>query len=146
MSPHLPVPSTSRRAFLHRGALGAVALLLGCETSPPSGGDTASGSDAGRSDALAGFDGSLDAPPTANRAPVWDAIPALAFVHGVASSISVAGYLRDPDGDRLVLSKNDVALPPGVTFDAAALRFVYDGVGGVASTEGHVLTADDGRA
>jgi hypothetical protein len=38
-----------------------------------------------------------------------------------------------------------VALPAGVTFDAASKRFVYDGVGAVGSTSGHVLTADDGR-
>jgi hypothetical protein len=38
-----------------------------------------------------------------------------------------------------------VALPVGVTFDAANKRFVYDGIGALGSTNNVVLTADDGK-
>ena len=76
--------------------------------------------------------------------PVWSAVPAIAFVQGVAASISIASYVSDPDGDALTLTKNAVELPPGVTFDAANKQFIYDGIGAIGSTSGHVLTAEDG--
>jgi hypothetical protein len=47
--------------------------------------------------------------------------------------------------DVLTITKNSIALPAGVTYDAAGKRFVYDGVGAVGSTTGHVLTANDGQ-
>jgi hypothetical protein len=59
--------------------------------------------------------------------------------------VSIAAYASDPDGDALTITKNAAALPAGVTYDAAGKRFVYDGIGAVASTSGHVLTADDGK-
>jgi hypothetical protein len=84
-------------------------------------------------------------PPGVNHAPVWQAISTIAFTQGVAATFSIAGFVSDADGDSLTILKNSAALPPGVTYDAANKRFVYDGVGAVGSTGGHVLTADDGR-
>jgi hypothetical protein len=66
-------------------------------------------------------------------------------VDGVASSISISAFVSDPNGDPLTITKNAVALPAGVTYDQANKRFVYDGIGGVGSTSGNILTADDGR-
>ncbi len=84
-------------------------------------------------------------PSGANQSPVWQSIPTIAFTQGVASTFSIAGFVNDADGDPLTILKNSAALPPGVTYDAANKQFVYDGVGAVGSTGGHVLTADDGR-
>jgi hypothetical protein len=72
-------------------------------------------------------------------------VATIQFTQGVASSVSIAAYVSDPNGDALTITKNAVALPAGVTFDAAGKRFVYDGVGALGSTSGHVLTADDGK-
>ena len=80
----------------------------------------------------------------ANLPPVWQGVPTITFTQGVASSISIAGYVSDPDGDALTISMNGL-LPSGVTFDAAGKRFVYDGAGTVTTISGIVLTADDGR-
>jgi hypothetical protein len=103
----------------------------------------------GAIDGASTTDGSTseDASTTTDAAPgepVWSAVPTIAFVQGVAASISIASYVSDPDGDVLTFMKNGVALPPGVTFDAAGKQFVYDGIGSIASTSGHVLTAEDG--
>lgn len=76
-------------------------------------------------------------------APVWQPVPTLFFVEGVAGSISIAAFVSDPDGDPLTITKNDMALPPGVTYDEAGQRFVYDGTPGTSSTSGHVLSATD---
>ena len=84
-------------------------------------------------------------PGGANQAPVWQVISTIAFTQGVAATFSIAGSVSDADGDALTIVKNSAALPPGVTYDAANKRFVYDGVGAVGSTGGHVLTADDGN-
>jgi len=72
-------------------------------------------------------------------------VPTITFTQGVASSVSIAAYVTDPNGDPLTITKNAAALPAGVTFDAAGKRFVYSGAGAAASTTGHVLTADDGK-
>jgi hypothetical protein len=122
-----------RRRFLEGTACGLVALAGGCGTSAPS-------TDAGSTDGARPRGDAAD-----NRASEWRTIPSIAFVEGVAASVSVADYVSDPDGDSLRVVRNEIELPPGVTFDAANLRFVYDGTGAAAETEGHVLTADDGR-
>jgi hypothetical protein len=83
--------------------------------------------------------------PASNLPPVWQTVPTVSFTQGVASSVSIAAYVSDPNGDALTIAKNAVALPAGVTYDAAGKRFVYDGNGAVGSTSGHVLTADDGK-
>ena len=84
-------------------------------------------------------------PAGESRAPVWKTLPTLAFTQGIAASISIAEFVSDPDGDSLSIVKNDVPLPAGVTYDPAGKRFVYDGRGPAAATDGHVLTARDGR-
>jgi hypothetical protein len=81
----------------------------------------------------------------ANLPPAWRTVPNITFAQGVASSVSIASYVSDANGDALAITKNSAALPPGVTYDAANKRFVYDGVGAVGVTSGNVLTADDGR-
>lgn len=84
-------------------------------------------------------------PSGVNHAPVWQTISTIAFTQGVAATFSIAGYVSDADGDALTILKNSAALPAGVTYNAANKEFVYDGVGALGSTGGHVLTADDGR-
>ena len=81
----------------------------------------------------------------ANLPPVWQGVPTITFTQGVASSVSIAGYVTDPNGDALTITLSSAALPPGVTYDAGNKRFVYDGVGAVGLTSGNVLIADDGR-
>ena len=78
--------------------------------------------------------------------PVWTMVPPIQFTEGVAASVSIATFVSDPNGDPLTITKNDMALPPGVTYDATGQRFVYDGIGAAAYTDGHVLSADDGDA
>lgn len=84
-------------------------------------------------------------PPPVNHAPVWQTVPNITFTQGVASSVSIASYVSDPDGDPLTITKNATALPAGVTYDQANKRFVYNGVGAIATTTGHILTASDGK-
>jgi len=80
-----------------------------------------------------------------NQAPAWAPVPSLVFAQGIASSISIADYVTDADGDALTISTNAVTLPVGVTYDAANKRFIYDGSGPIGSSSGIVLTADDGK-
>lgn len=87
----------------------------------------------------------LEDSATSNRGPVWAIVPTIIFREGVPSSISIAEYVTDADGDALVIELNAAPLPAGVTYDAVGQRFVYDGTGASAMTTGHVLTADDGR-
>jgi hypothetical protein len=82
--------------------------------------------------------------PAVNQAPLWRTVPNIVFTQGVASSISIASFVTDPDGDPLTITEQG-ALPTGVTYDQANKRFVYDGSGPVASVSGIVLIADDGR-
>lgn len=82
--------------------------------------------------------------PVQNQDPVWEVVPTISFVQGVPARISIAPYVRDADGDSLTITKNMAALPPGVTYDPATKSFIYDGIGDVASTEGHILTATEG--
>lgn len=88
--------------------------------------------------------GSTPTPP-GNGSPVWQTIPTISFTQGFPSSISIAGFVTDPNGDALTIALNSAALPTGVTFDAPNKRFVYDGAGPVGSTSSNVLTANDGR-
>ncbi|MEM9188680.1 MAG: putative Ig domain-containing protein [Myxococcota bacterium] len=133
----------SRRRFVGGVAAGALTLTtIGCDaeiTSPAEPGPSEPDAEAGR-DATMDRDAALPG----NGAPVWMAIPTIQFVQGTPASFSIAPYVSDPDGDELALTLNDVPLPAGVTFDASAMEFVYDGVGPVGTTSGHMLTADDG--
>jgi len=129
-----PDTQVSRRSFLRNVTVTAAALLTnGC------------GGGAGGA-TLAGGESAVPPgqPATANRLPVWSQIPTITFTQGVAASFSIAAYVTDEDNNALSIVKNDIALPAGVTYDAATKSFVYDGVGGVAATGGHVLTASEG--
>jgi len=79
-----------------------------------------------------------------NQPPVWATVPTISFQIGVASSISIAGFVSDAEA--LTITKNSAVLPAGVTFDSPGKRFLYDGAGAASNTAGHVLTADDGMA
>jgi hypothetical protein len=134
---------TTRATFV-RGlaAIAAVVALDGCDDGNggpggPGGPGGAGSAGTGGGNAGAGGGGGV------GNELAWATIPELTFVQGVASSISIADYVPVA-ALPLTITKNDVALPPGVTFDAGGLRFVYDGVGEVGSTPGHVLSADDG--
>jgi hypothetical protein len=117
----------SRRAFMQVFGLGIAACTL-----------NACGSGSG---SLGGaFAPSNSA--NADAEPLWASIPALTFTEGVAARISIASYVTDSDS--VSITKNSVALPAGVTYDAPTKSFVYDGVGGVSTTDGHVLTATKG--
>ena len=83
--------------------------------------------------------------PASNLPPVWQTVPTVSFTQGVASSVSIAAYASDPNGDALTMAMTSGALPLGVTFDASNKRFVYDGTHPVGSTNGVVLTASDGK-
>lgn len=137
----------TRRTFVHALAASAAAVALSAcgggeeenqaqaNPSPSPGGNGNSGNNPGN-----------NTPPVANASPTWRAVPTITFTQGVPASISIAAYVSDADGDAIVITKNSAALPPGVTYDAASKSLVYDGVGAVGSTTGHVFTADDGRA
>jgi hypothetical protein len=75
---------------------------------------------------------------TFHAATEWCTIPTLTFTEGVATAISVADYVSD--NESLAIIKNSASLPFGVTYDAATKSFVYDGMGPVCFTDGHVLT------
>jgi len=79
----------------------------------------------------------------ASTPPVWTVVPTLTFTQGVASTISISKYVKSASGGPLAIALNGLALPPGVTYNARTLSFVYDGIGAVGSTDGHVLTASD---
>jgi hypothetical protein len=79
----------------------------------------------------------------ASTPPVWTTVPTLTFTQGVASTISISKYVKSASGGPLAIALNNIALPPGVTYNARTLSFVYDGIGAVGSTDGHVLTASD---
>ena len=123
---------SERRAFLRTLTTTTAALAIGA-----CGGPTGSTPDAAP--------GGPGANPASNLPPVWQTVPTVSFTQGVASNVSIAAYVSDPNGDALTIAKNAVALPAGVTYDAAGKRFVYNGIGAVGSTRGHVLTADDGK-
>lgn len=80
-------------------------------------------------------------PVVAPAAPTILAIPDIAFVEGTPSSFSVAAFISAENVAAFSLSLNAQPLPAGVTFNAAARSFDYDGKGAPAGTDGHVLTA-----
>jgi hypothetical protein len=84
-------------------------------------------------------------PTPTNRGPQWLTMPAINFAQGVAARVSIAAYVSDPDGDDLAIIQAAGALPAGVTYDAAAKTFIYDGIGAAASTSGNILNANDGK-
>jgi hypothetical protein len=128
--------NAERRAFLRTMTAATAALATGaCSSSSVAPKDESSGG---------GSSGGIVAP---NQPPVWQTVPTITFTQGQASSVSIAGYVSDANGNPLTiaLQPGDPALPAGVTYDPVGKRFVYDGIGSVGSTNGHVLTADDGQ-
>lgn len=83
------------------------------------------------------------APSPAAPAPaqVWLPIPALVFTQGVPSIISIAAYVSVANVSAFNVSLNATPLPAGVTFNSGTRSFDYDGRGGTATSDGHVLTA-----
>lgn len=80
---------------------------------------------------------------TPNAPPVWSAVPTITFIQGTASNRDISTYVSDPNGDPLTITKTSGVLPTGVTYNQTLKRYEYNGVGAVAGTNGHVLTADD---
>lgn len=129
------LPGTmTRRAFMQAVAAGAATLVV----TACAGGGSVGGSTGG---AAPGPTSS----PVSGQSMTWRTVPTITFTQGVPSSISIAGYLDDQNGAVQSITKNAAALPPGVTYDQAGKRFVYDGIGAVGATGGHVLTASDGN-
>ena len=129
--------ATARREFLKSLTLASVALAVtGCT----------SNSQVGPKDPAARASvPSSPASPAPNLPPTWQTVSTITFTQGVKATFSIAGFVSDPNGDPLTITKNAVALPPGVTYDVASKSFIYDGVGAPASTSGHILTASDGK-
>lgn len=137
-----PATRLTRRTFLRNVSVSAAALVA-----------SACGGGGGGGSAFAGSNGLATTPvqpttpvqsPGSNLPPVWNLVPTITFTEGVAASFSIAAFVTDAENDRLNITKNLVALPAGVTYDAATKSFVYDGVGAIGATSGHVLTATEG--
>jgi hypothetical protein len=136
----------SRRTFIRSLTAGAAAIAM---TACGGGGSAAAAPNAATAttsaDPLAGSSGALTGAPSgsgsATGAPAWTTVPTISFTQGVAARISVAAYVSGAGVDAFVITKNSVSLPPGVTYDQATKSFVYDGIGVVGLTDGHVLTA-----
>lgn len=136
-----PADQLTRRTFLRNVTVTAAALLAnGCGGA---GGATLAGDNSPAP--LPGQPPSTPPgqSPSPNRPPVWSVIPTITFTQGIAASFSIAAFVTDEDNDALSIVKNAVALPVGVTYDAASKSFVYDGIGDIGSTGGHVLTASE---
>src|SRR3979490_776311 len=88
-----------RRAFLKALTTTTAALAMGA-----CGGASDSTSAAASANAPPG--GNVPAP---NLPPVWVAVPIITFTQGVASSVSIAAYATDPNGDALTITKNAAA-------------------------------------
>jgi len=127
----------TRREFLRNVGATAAAML----TSACGGGDASSSdSPAGAANEFHGSTSlSVASPPL-----VWSQIPTITFTQGIPARFSIADFVTDAENDVLNITKNNVALPDGVTYDAATKSFVYDGRGAVGFSGGHVLTATKG--
>jgi hypothetical protein len=141
--------SAERRAFLKTLTTTTAALAIAsCGGATDSGSTSAAGAPPGANPPAPNPPApnpNPPAPPGTNLPPVWQTVTTIAFTQGVASSVYIGTYVSDPNGDLLTITKNAVALPAGVTYDQATKSFVYNGTGAVASTTGHILTANDGQ-
>jgi hypothetical protein len=144
--------SPSRRSFMRYLTVGAAALAVeGC----------GGGGGTGAAGAVSAVPPVASAPPpapapapspapappidgSAPATPVWLSIPTIAFTQGTPSSFSVADYITVANAAAFTVTLNASPLPAGVTFNSATRSFDYDGRGGVAATDGHVLTATGG--
>ncbi|WP_420474443.1 hypothetical protein [Noviherbaspirillum sp. ST9] len=133
----------SRRVFLRNASMTAVAIVAtACGGGGSTGPATAEATEAAASTSALGARQNPTAPVVDNP-PLWSEIPTITFTQGVASTFSIAGFVSDDDATALTILKNELALPPGVTYDPATKSFVYDGLGAVGATSGHVLTATE---
>ena len=152
-----PVQPLTRRTFIKAMSAGAATLVLsscggGSSAGTMTGGTNLDGSLSGNGTFPGNNDTSHGNSPNdggsssqqGNQAPVWAAVPTITFTQGVAASFSIAAYVSDAEGDTLSIIKNAVSLPSGVTYDPVSKSFIYDGIGALASTGGHVLTASEG--
>jgi len=135
-----PARDAERRAFLRLLAATTAALAMGGCTKQPVGLDQAP-----TPPVVTTPPPIIPPTPGVNAPPVWQVVPTITFAQGVASSIGIGGYVSDANGDSLTIAMNAAVLPAGVTYDAPNKRFVYDGVGAIASTSGVVLIANDGK-
>jgi hypothetical protein len=129
--------SAERREFLKNLSLTTAALVVG--------GCTSNSQVTPKDAALKPSVPSGPPTPPVNLPPTWLTVPTITFTQGVRATFSIAGYVSDPNGDPLSITKNSAVLPPGVTYDIPSKSFIYDGVGAPASTSGHILTANDGK-
>ncbi len=128
----------TRRRFITYCTAGATSLVVqGC-----------GGGGANAAPVTSATSGGSSLPPTTPStptptpvAPIWSTVPTLVFTQGVAASISVAQYVSSSSSAALVLTLNSILLPAGVSFNAAAMRFDYDGAGALVISDGHVLAA-----
>jgi hypothetical protein len=84
-------------------------------------------------------------PPTTTpspAAPVWSIVPAIVFTQGVKSSISMKQWIASDPAAVSSMTLNALALPPGVSFNAATMSLDYDGAGAPALRDGYILTAN----
>jgi hypothetical protein len=133
----------TRRVFLRNMSVTAAAIVT---TACGGGGNAATGTADGTETATSAFaEGARQNPtaPVVDSPPVWSEIPTITFTQGVASTFSIAAFVSDDDVAALTILKNELALPPGVTYDPATKSFIYDGLGAVGATSGHVLTATE---
>lgn len=84
-----------------------------------------------------------------NRPPIVQPVALeIVFVEGVAGTYQIVA--TDPDLDPMVYDKNEIPLPPGVTFNETLGRYEYDGsLWGLTEdviTNGHIVYADDQRS
>ncbi len=134
---------TSRRIFL-KEVVGVVSVLLGgtqlsgclgggggSEQSTTSAAATQSGSETAAAPATQPTPAAPSAAaPTAtgaNAAPVWQPSPAIEFVEGVPTVVSVRDFVKDPDSDPLVIALQSGTFLPGITWNPSNATIAYDG-------------------
>lgn len=135
----------NRRAFMRYLTAGAAAIVVeGCGGGGGGGLAAASAPVVAPAPVPAPVPAPISAPTPAPAASMWVDVPAITFTEGVASSISIASYLKVTNDAAVTLSLNAIPLPSGVTFNSSTLSFDYDGRGTETSSDGHVLTATVG--
>ncbi|MDL2354141.1 MAG: hypothetical protein QFF03_02660 [Pseudomonadota bacterium] len=133
-------PALNRRTFMRYLTAGAAAIVVeGCGGG--GGGATAVSAPVV---APAPVPVPVPAPTPAPVATTWVDVPEIAFTEGVASSFSVASYVKVSNSAAITLSLNAIPLPSGVTFNSRTLSFDYDGRGTQTNSDGHVLIATVG--
>ncbi|MDL2353680.1 MAG: hypothetical protein QFF03_00320 [Pseudomonadota bacterium] len=130
------LPALNRRSFMRYLSVGAAAIVVeGC----------GGGADVAATSAPVAVPAPVPAPaPAPAASSIWVDVPAITFTEGVASSFSIASYLKVSNTAAVTLSLNAIPLPSGVIFNSSTLSFDYDGRGAESTSDGHVLTATVG--